>query len=79
MAYVPQIIKFSTILDKDIVNEIRTIKDFEEIEIYKENMPYIEKEIETRLEIVYSNQRGIYDPKGKAKNALPFRPAIFIE
>ncbi len=79
MAYVPQIIKFINILDKDVVNEIRKIKDFEEIEIYKENMSYIEKETGTRLEIVHSNQQGIYDPKGKAKNALPFRPAIFIE
>jgi leucyl-tRNA synthetase len=79
MAYVPQIVKFSTILDKEVVNGIRKIKDFEEIEIYKENIPYIEKETGTRLEIVHSNQRGIHDPKGKAKNALPFRPAIFIE
>ena len=79
MAYIPQIIKFSNTLDRDTVNELRKIKGFNELEIYQKNMSYIEKETETRLEIVFSNQLGIYDPKGKAKNALPFRPAIYIE
>lgn len=79
LAYVPQIIKLSNTLDKETVKELVKIKDFDELEIYQKNIQYIEKETETKLNIVYSNQLGIYDPKGKAKNALPLRPAIYIE
>jgi leucyl-tRNA synthetase len=43
------------------------------------NLKYIERETETEVEIAYSNQPKIYDPKNKAKNALPFRPAIYLE
>jgi len=79
LAYIPLIIRFSNTLDKDIVNELKKIKDFDELEIYQKNISYIEKETETTLEIFHSNQLGISDPKGKAKNAIPFRPAIYIE
>jgi len=39
---------------------------------------FIEKELNSKIE-VYSADEKCYDPKGRAKNAEPFRPAIYVE
>lgn len=79
LSYIPQLIKHVNMVDKDLFREIRRIKEFSEFETYQINLKYIERETETEVEIAYSNQPKIYDPKNKAKNALPFRPAIYLE
>jgi leucyl-tRNA synthetase len=79
LSYIPQLIKHVNMVDKDLFREIRRIKEFSEFETYQINLKYIERETETEVEIAYSNQPKMYDPKNKAKNALPFRPAIYLE
>ena len=79
LSYIPQLIKHVNMVDKDLFREIRRIKEFSEFETYQINLKYIERETETEVEIAYSNQPKIYDQKNKAKNALPFRPAIYLE
>jgi len=39
---------------------------------------FIEKEFNSKIEI-YSADEECYDPKGRAKNAEPFRPAIYVK
>ncbi|MGQ9781317.1 MAG: leucine--tRNA ligase [Nitrososphaeria archaeon] len=77
--YIPQLIKHANTIDKDLIKEIRKIGEFSEFETYQRYIKYIEKETETEVKISYSDQPKIYDPKNRAKNALPFRPAIYIE
>ncbi len=77
--YIPQLVKFANTYDKDMIKSLQKVQDFDEFNVCKNNIIYIEKETGTKLEIFLSDQNGIYDPKKKAKNALPFRPAIYLE
>ncbi|MEM3403702.1 MAG: leucine--tRNA ligase [Nitrososphaeria archaeon] len=76
---IPLLIKLSNIVDKGMVKEVIDIKDFNELEIYQNSKQYIEKETGTVIKIFSSDQTERYDPKHKARNAIPFRPAIYIE
>ncbi|MEM0052950.1 MAG: leucine--tRNA ligase [Nitrososphaeria archaeon] len=79
MEYIPQLVKLANTLDKNLVDEARKIKDFSEFSIYKKNKEYLEKETNMSIKIFYSTEKEKYDPKNKAKNALPLKPALFLE
>ncbi|MEM4736607.1 MAG: leucine--tRNA ligase [Nitrososphaeria archaeon] len=79
MEYIPQLVKLANTLDKNLVDEARKIKDFNEFSIYKKNKEYLEKETNMIIKIFYSTEKEKYDPKNKAKNALPLKPALFLE
>ena len=79
LGHVPQLVKFTNTYDQDMVKSLQKVKNFDEFNVYKNNISYIEKETGTRLELFLSDQNKIYDPKNKAKNTLPFRPAVYLE
>ncbi len=72
---------------KDILSdspEIRNFKlginEFNEKKIlFNELLEIGKKEFNAPIEIYSENDSDIYDPKGKARNARPFKPAILIE
>ncbi|MGB9724789.1 MAG: leucine--tRNA ligase [Nitrososphaeria archaeon] len=76
---VPQLIKLATILEKNLLNEVRKIEDFDEYQVYDKSKEYLEKETGMKIRIHYSNEQDKYDPKNKAKNALPLKPALYLE
>ncbi|UCF08502.1 MAG: leucine--tRNA ligase, partial [Thermoplasmata archaeon] len=45
----------------------------------EESKGFLEHEFKCQIEVYSSDDKERYDPKDKAKFALPFRPAIFIE
>jgi leucyl-tRNA synthetase len=55
------------------IGEISERKAFEDAE------KFFAKELKTEVEIHGEEDAGLYDPKGRAKVAEPYRPAIFIE
>ena len=75
----PQLIKLATILEKNLLNEVRKIEDFDEYQVYDKSKEYLEKETGMKIRIHYSNEQDKYDPKNKAKNALPLKPALYLE
>ncbi len=72
---------------KDILSdppEIRKFKteskEFNEKQfLFDELLDIGKKEFEVPISIYSENDTDIYDPKGKARNARPFKPAILIE
>jgi leucyl-tRNA synthetase len=41
--------------------------------------PFLSKELNCEVSIISCDEKGIYDPKGRAKHSEPFRPAIYME
>jgi len=76
---IPQLIKLATTLDKNLLTEARKIEDFDEYQVYKKGKKYLEKEINMEVKIYCSKEKEKYDPKNRAKNALPLKPALFLE
>ncbi|RLF11678.1 MAG: leucine--tRNA ligase [Thermoprotei archaeon] len=50
----------------------------DEYEVLNEAKPFLEKELGLRI-YIYREDESKYDPKGKAQQALPYRPAIYLE
>ncbi len=44
-----------------------------------EAQTFFSKELRTEVEVHGEEDASLYDPKGRAKIAEPYRPAIFIE
>ncbi len=59
---------------KRVLKEKIKYMNIEELEVLKREKEYIEKEIGAKIFI-----NSDYDPKGKKKIAVPFKPAIYIE
>ncbi len=72
---------------KDLHSEPENIKrmrladeSFEEKEFLKSELISIgRKEFGAKVEVYSESEKDIYDPKGKARHARPFKPAILIE
>ena len=71
-------IKSASKYASQLINEMKK-RDFEEIneaEYLKNAKEFIEKEVEAEVHIM---EKPEYDPKGKAKFAMPLKPAIYVE
>jgi len=55
-----------------------TPADLDETEILQEAQGFLEKELNCQIEITSADKPG-YDPKNKSREAIPGRPAIYIE
>ena len=72
---------------KDLHSESESIKkmkleaeSFDEKEFLKSELSSMgQKEFGVNIEVYSESDSNIYDPKGKAKHARPFKPAILIE
>jgi len=58
--------------------ELKGKKEIDEFEVLKEAKPFLEKTFGCEV-LIEKEEKTEYDPKGKAKNALPFKPAIYME
>ena len=72
---------------KDILSEPTEIrqtkidsKDFDEKKFLANELTLLgKKEFGTDIDVFSESDDNIYDPKGKARHARPFKPAILIE
>ena len=72
---------------KDLLSESEEIKrmkleseEFDEKEFLSNELSSIgKKEFGVEIQVYSESDDGIYDPKGKARHARPFKPAILIE
>ena len=54
-------------------------RDVNEASIYSGARDYLERELDMRVIIHNFDEANVYDPKSKAKFAIPFKPALYIE
>ena len=55
------------------------IGDVDERSMLSEATAFFMKELKTEVEVHSEDDSSLYDPKGRAKIAEPYRPAIFVE
>ena len=58
------------------VTKTKYIGKLDELQIINDALDYITEECNS--EIIIHNDNS-YDPKNKAKNAIPYKPAIYME
>ena len=68
---------------KTMPSELRTrrseVGEVDERSIFTDALPFFGSELRTKVEVHGEEDASLYDPKGRAKMAEPYRPAIFIE
>jgi leucyl-tRNA synthetase len=68
---------------KTMPSELRTrrseVGEVDERSIFTDALPFFGGELRTKVEVHGEEDASLYDPKGRAKMAEPYRPAIFIE
>jgi leucyl-tRNA synthetase len=55
------------------------IGEIEEKKAFDEARGFFARELKVEVQVHGENEEGMYDPKGRAKLAEPYRPAIFVE
>ncbi|GBE54778.1 valine--tRNA ligase [archaeon BMS3Bbin15] len=58
---------------------LRFIARIDERAMLKEAREFIEREARAEVEVYLSEDENIYDPAGKSRNAMPMKPAIYLE
>jgi leucyl-tRNA synthetase len=53
--------------------------EIDEREIYENAISYLEKEVGAKIVLLKAEYEQKYDPKNKAKFAMPFKPALYFE
>ena len=78
--YVQKVIK-DLHSESEVIKEMKLeSKDFDEKDfLYKELKSIGKKEFGVEIKVYSESDSDIYDPKGKARHARPFKPAILIE
>jgi len=59
--------------------KIENQKDFDEFEFLNSCIDFIGTEFSVKVEVYRADDENVYDPQKKARAAVPFRPAIYVE
>ena len=74
-----KIVKQVRTMPKDLLARRLKTGELDERAAFIEAQRFFGKELKTQVEIHAEDDSALYDPKGRAKMAEPYRPAIFIE
>jgi len=55
------------------------IGEIDEKKAFDEARGFFARELKVEVQVHGESEEGMYDPKGRAKFAEPYRPAIFVE
>ena len=55
------------------------VGEFDERGLFTDTQGFLSRELKAEVEVHSEDDASLYDPKGRAKMAEPYRPAIFIE
>jgi leucyl-tRNA synthetase len=76
----PRITRVLNELGDDFADSYSKIKNgMDELKIYEEACAYLERELAVKIAFQRAEASGKYDPRDKAKFALPFKPALYFE
>ncbi len=74
-----KIIKLARTMPADLRTRRIRMGEIDEHTAFSEAQKFFARELRTDVEVHGEEDPGLYDPKGRAKIAEPYRPAIFIE
>ncbi|MBI3022810.1 MAG: leucine--tRNA ligase [Thaumarchaeota archaeon] len=74
-----RILKLQHELGDDLTKKLLSIPKFDEFSILSAAAGFLSVEIGMEVYVFKAGEKGIHDPANKAKDALPFKPAFFLE
>jgi len=77
--FAARMIKLTRTMPSDLRKRRIEIGELDERRAFSEAQKFFAKELNTEIEVHSEDDEHLYDPKGRAKMAEPYRPAIFIE
>jgi len=66
-------------LPKEVIERRLETEVLHEFDVLSSSKKFLEKELRIKVHIFQEEDQTKYDPKGRAKNAEPYRPAIYLE
>jgi leucyl-tRNA synthetase len=66
-------------LGESFLDNFRKSGVIKEMTLYQDAAKYLQKQLGLSIKVHAANEEKQYDPKGKAKFAMPFKPALYIE
>src|SRR5207245_11115806 len=64
---------------EELVSMFVSQPDFDEYQLLREASDFLARELGVRVEVMKAGQQGIHDPGKRAKDALPLKPAFYLE
>jgi leucyl-tRNA synthetase len=77
--FAAKIVQQSKTMPVELRSRRLEVGDIDERRVFAEAQTFFAKELKTEVEVHSEDDASLYDPKGRAKMAEPYRPAIFIE
>ena len=66
-------------LGENFLDNYNRCREIEEAKLYDHSVAFIQRQLGLDVTVHRADQAAQYDPKGKAKFAMPFKPALYIE
>jgi hypothetical protein len=66
-------------MPSELRNRRSEMGEVDEKSLFSEARAFFSRELKTEVEVHNEEDTSLYDPKGRAKMAEPYRPGIFIE
>ncbi|HXZ90178.1 MAG TPA: leucine--tRNA ligase [Candidatus Dormibacteraeota bacterium] len=77
--YASKIVQQVKTMPSELRKRRSEIRDVDERSVLMEAAAFFRRELKTEIEVHGEEDSSLYDPKGRAKIAEPYRPAIFVE
>jgi hypothetical protein len=74
-----RVFKLAYELGEDLVARFVASRGFDEYSVLADAAPFISQELEIGVEVQKAGGKDVQDPAGKAKDALPMKPALYLQ
>jgi len=74
-----RVLKLQYEAGEELVSKFASLPDLDEYSLLSESSAFLSKEIGIEVAVMKDGSRGIHDPEGRAKDALPLKPSFYLE
>ena len=74
-----RVVKLQYEAGEELVSMFVSQPDFDEYGLLSEASDFLARELGVRVEVTKAGPQGIHDPGKRAKDALPLKPAFYLE
>jgi leucyl-tRNA synthetase len=74
-----RVIKLQHELGDALLARLASLPDFDEFQVLLDAQEFLSGEMGVEVRVFKAGEKDVHDPAGKAKGALPFKPAFYLE
>jgi leucyl-tRNA synthetase len=74
-----KIFKLQYEVGEELLSKLLSLPKFDEYKALAASAPFMERELGIKVSVQKTGRAGVRDPSGRAKDALPLKPAFFLE